>query len=360
MNRFSIPQRMMVYAVLLCTLLSATPVFTAEGIDINHHLGHNLYSFFLLSNLGRDPLLFQQFYNKSSGVEMSLSPNAYRTLEMDGNHIFKVAHEVSFTERKLPYKVSLSKEWVVLEKPMKATANGTVLLHCRLPLLLTAAQLRERQDAFLAANLEKMRETLTRVWDTVESSSTTGCLYGNGEDNVIKSKHFYILCPKGSIAHIRKTAFHRGNVTSEKDHERIDNKISTFIQGVVKSTSSVYSFFTQPSHARLFEVIGEYDPAVSTVTFDREDNTWKITYPSSHRCGRDYLYGDTNKTWTSTIKLRCSSLKPTSEENQFYWSFNEVKQLCRYDIEIGVREVCEWNLEWDNLRVTPIPCVELQ
>ncbi|CCW69965.1 unnamed protein product [Phytomonas sp. Hart1] len=160
-----------------------------------------------------------------------------------------------------------------------------------------------------------------------------------------------------------------------------------------------------PRVALAFEKIGQYHAVLSSPHWNEAQKAWEMVYPSTQPCdlhATDYIQdrdsdvkvhhssrtfrGEGHESsssirhpnatirvddpyWKTVIQLRCPAdyrtkhrdsrnYKPDDDDTR-YWSISEVRQMCRYDVELETTLVCAWEQELDNLVVNPIPCVKL-
>ncbi|CCW63328.1 unnamed protein product [Phytomonas sp. EM1] len=163
---------------------------------------------------------------------------------------------------------------------------------------------------------------------------------------------------------------------------------------------------SDPRIAIAFEEVGRYHAMMSYPRWNQAQKAWEMVYPSKQPCdlhvskhiedrGTDAKARQTGKVfhhegressssnrfpsatigaddpfWKTVIRLRCpndyhakrrsSRMQRSKIDDIMFWSINEARQLCRYEVELETTLVCEWERELDKLVVNPIPCVKLK
>lgn len=341
-------------ALLLSVCVASPLIGTAQAWS-----GPNAYTLVVLTNLDSRDDLRSTFYSAPAGTVLSIPSSGYEVLTGDAvksGATFPFAEVVSspsrFTARaRYPYRVVLSDEWEVLEKPLPLPVqrrrgvgsevediDSSELLHCRLPLPQSAEALRRAERQYIALNAPQMRDAIVEWWHRLALTRASQCLYGDGEGGLTGVKRYYELCPLEGLTRIkhelllrimqgktgkrlrrtlnqqprndgdqfqeadREGAAHeehhsevyealkhgRLKAAREKRKESLAKPMKTLLERMHGSREAYHAIRSHPLFAPAFETVGSYHPRLSQPHWNAERRAWEMLFPTTNPCATHY------------------------------------------------------------------------
>ncbi|ORC90335.1 uncharacterized protein TM35_000081330 [Trypanosoma theileri] len=283
-----------------------------------------------------------------------------------------------------PYKVRLSSNWTVVERSVwsgeaaEENEEEGQLLHCRLPLPQMAEDVVRLEEEYVQRHESR---TSADIWLwLMRLTQSDGCIFGDGEGPLTGVSEWYLLCPKGELRKMNRTAMTTlfGNSSSFQT----ERSLRRFIRQTRGERMRSRSGSSSGSDNKWSFVIGAYRNHITRPRWNSKRRVWELIYPSKRICNvsmtssqeeeddeeevsifrkdNDELLTkkfDKVERWESVIRFYCSEKR--KNDHVQHWSITEVRQACLHEILFHSPVVCEWERELVNLHVNPIPCVSI-
>ncbi|ESL11391.1 hypothetical protein TRSC58_00860 [Trypanosoma rangeli SC58] len=314
-------------------------------------------------------LLVQLFLFSERAAATGLNAFTVVVLEDEAAETLRKAPEGAFLQIS-PYFVQLSSNWTVVErnvmnhKSLEEEGKGGELLHCRLPLLHTAATVDLLEKDYVKRHHEKVRMA---VWKWLKGATQSdGCVFGDGEGTLTGISEWYLFCPQGLIRKVNRTAVTALYGASPSELPRVVEKLVQRYRSTSKKMGrdrrlDKWSF-----------AIGKYNKRLTQPRWGVERQAWELLYPTDRPCDlgqakapteraaklKESVQGGTRRdVWETVVRFYCQPGPRGSSLRE--WTITEVRQLCLYEIAVSASVVCEWEQSMERLGVNPIPCVVL-
>lgn len=176
-----------------------------------------------------------------------------------------------------------------------------------------------------------------------------------------------------------------------RDEKKAAAAVLDWLSRVHKSRRAWTAAHGNPAYAAMYEKVGAYHEELSLPKWNTRLRAWEMVYPTTERCSEHFStvgraphrrnssahdggsdggvrpISPSDAYWKSVIRFRCSPrATATARGSQGRldlgteaWTIVEMRQLCRYQLDIDAPLVCAWDHEMDSTSVNPIPCVAL-